>query len=72
MVRGIRSHPILLGVRGAPPSDQAAIADVLRRVAQLAADYPEIAELDINPLLSLQSGCVAVDARVALRPAPTG
>ncbi len=71
MVRGIRSHPILLGVRGAPPSDQGAIAEVLRRVAQLVADYPEIAELDINPLLALESGCVAVDARVALSPAAT-
>lgn len=67
MLRGIRSRPILAGVRGAPPSDQAALADALRRIAQLAADYPAIAELDINPLLSLESGCVAVDARVALR-----
>lgn len=72
MVHGIRSHPILRGVRGAPPSDQAALADVLRRVAQLAADYPEIAELDINPLFALETGCLAVDARVALRPAATG
>ncbi|MFN2315347.1 MAG: acetate--CoA ligase family protein [Gemmatimonadales bacterium] len=72
MVRGVRSHPMLLGVRGAPPSDQAAIADAIRRVAQLATDYPEIAELDINPLFSLESGCLAVDARVALRPAAIG
>lgn len=72
MVAGIRSHPILLGVRGAPPSDQPAIADAVRRVAQLAADYPEIAELDINPLLALPEGCVAVDARVALTPPAAG
>lgn len=69
LVRGIRSHPILLGVRGAPPSDHAAIADTLRRIAQLGAEYPDIAELDINPLLAQPDGCVAVDARVALTPA---
>lgn len=68
MIEAIRSRPILDGVRGAPASDRAAIADALRRIAQLAADYPEIAELDINPVLSLESGCVAVDARVALTP----
>lgn len=66
MLGGIRGRRILDGVRGAPAADRGALLEVLVRVAQLAADYPEIAELDINPLLALPDGCVAADARVAL------
>jgi acetyl coenzyme A synthetase (ADP forming)-like protein len=71
LLDGIRGRRILDGVRGAPPADRAALVDVLRRVAQLAADYPEIAELDLNPLLAQAEGCAAVDARVLLTP-PAG
>jgi len=66
MLEGIRGRRILDGVRGAPAADREALREVLVRVAQLAADHPEIAELDINPLMALPSGCVAADARVAL------
>ena len=64
MVRAIRGVAILDGIRGAPPVDFAALVDVLLRVSQLALDVPEIAELDINPLLAFADGVVAVDARV--------
>jgi acetyltransferase len=64
MLRAIRGVAILDGIRGAPPVDFAALADVLLRVSQLAMDAPEIAELDINPLLALPDRVVAVDARV--------
>jgi acetyltransferase len=64
MVRAIRGVAILDGVRGAPPVDFAALVDVLLRLSQLALDVPEIAELDINPLLAFADGVVAVDARV--------
>jgi acetate---CoA ligase (ADP-forming) len=66
MMKGIRSVAILEGVRGAPPVDFAALGDVLQRVAQLAIDFEEIAELDINPLLAFPQGATAVDARILL------
>lgn len=68
MVRGIRGARVLQGIRGAPPCDEAALVDALCRLGQLAADFPSIAELDVNPLLALTHGVVAVDARVSLEP----
>ena len=66
MVHGIRGASMLGAVRGQPPVDVDAIASVLRRISQLALDFPEIAELDVNPLLAVADGVVAVDARVML------
>ena len=57
---------LLQGYRGKPPADIDGIANVLVRVGQLAVDHPEIAELDINPLLADASGVIAVDARIAV------
>ena len=70
MLRGIRGAVVLEGFRGVPPADLEALADVLLRVSQLATDHPEIAELDVNPLLAFPDGVRAVDARVLLAPAP--
>ena len=67
MVRSIRGVALLDGIRGAPPVDFAALTDVLLRVSQLAVDHPEIAELDVNPLLAFSDGVKAVDARVLVR-----
>lgn len=64
MVRGIRGARVLTGVRGAAPVSEPAIVDVLCRLSQLAVDFPTIMELDVNPLLALPDGVVAVDARV--------
>ncbi len=68
MVRSIRSYALLAGVRGEPPADLEAIVDAILRVSQLVTDFPEIAELDINPLLVRESGqgAVAVDMRLIL------
>jgi acetyl coenzyme A synthetase (ADP forming)-like protein len=63
MIRDIRMYGLLTGVRGEPPRDLAALEDVLLRVSQLAVRHPRIAEMDINPLLALAEGAVAVDAR---------
>ena len=59
---------MLKGVRGNPPSDIDAIKDCLLRLSQLVSDHPEIAELDINPLLVFPEGdgCVVADSRIAL------
>ena len=58
---------LIAGWRGAPPADQAALGDLLHRLSRLAVDLPEVAELDLNPVLAQEHGCVAVDARVRLR-----
>jgi acyl-CoA synthetase (NDP forming) len=71
MLKGIRGVAILEGVRGAPPVDFATLGEILQRVAQLATDFEDIAELDINPLLGLPQGAMAVDARILLAPPPS-
>jgi acetate---CoA ligase (ADP-forming) len=70
MVHAVRSFPILTGVRGEGPSDLAALYEALERLSQLAVEVPEIAELDINPLMVRPEGkgVVAADARIALAP----
>ncbi len=66
MLEEVRSARLLAGVRGLPAADRAALVRAIVRVGQLAADNPEIAELDLNPLLVLPEGqgVVAVDARI--------
>lgn len=70
MIREIRSFPLLRGVRGEKPSDLNAIVDALCRLSQLCADFPEILEMDVNPLLVKPEGegAVAIDARLGLAP----
>jgi acetyl coenzyme A synthetase (ADP forming)-like protein len=55
---------LVAGWRGAPPASHEAVAGVLHRLSQLALDLPEVAELDLNPVLAGPNGCVAVDARI--------
>ncbi len=60
---------VLRGVRGEPPYDIEATAELLVRLSQLLADYPTIQEIDINPVMVFQSagGAQALDARVILK-----
>ena len=58
---------LVRGFRGAPTADAAALADLLHRLARLAEDLPEVAELDLNPVVAGPDGCVAVDARIRVR-----
>ncbi len=62
----IRGAALLRGVRGEKPVDQKSIADVLLRVAQLAGEFPEIVELDVNPLVARAEGVMAIDVRIAV------
>jgi acetate---CoA ligase (ADP-forming) len=55
---------LVRGFRGAPAADAAALADLVLRLARLGDELPEVAELDLNPVLALPEGCVIVDARV--------
>jgi acyl-CoA synthetase (NDP forming) len=70
LVRSLRTSPLLFGHRGAAPADVAALEEVLQRVARLAGAVPEVAELDVNPLLVGPDGVLAVDARLLVRPVP--
>jgi acyl-CoA synthetase (NDP forming) len=72
LVRSLRSSPLLFGYRGAPPCDTEALEAVLLRVALLAAAAPEMAELDLNPVIVSPDGAVAVDARMRVRPVVPG
>jgi acyl-CoA synthetase (NDP forming) len=69
MVRGVRGARLLDGYRGAPPGDAPALEEVLLRLSQLACDHPAIVEMDLNPLRVMEpgSGCIALDARIAVR-----
>jgi acetyl coenzyme A synthetase (ADP forming)-like protein len=62
---------LLAGYRGAPPADLRSVTDLLLRVGRLVDDVPELAELDLNPVIAGPQGCVAVDARVRVSP-PSG
>jgi acetyltransferase len=66
MLREIKSFPLLRGVRGERPADLHALRTCLLRVSQLVTDFPEILEIDINPLIVKGEGAVAVDARISL------
>jgi acetyl coenzyme A synthetase (ADP forming)-like protein len=68
MIREIRSYNLLRGVRGERPSDLEATAEALLRVSQLVTDFPEIVEMDINPLMvfSDDQGVMGIDMRLVL------
>jgi acetyltransferase len=69
LVGRTRAARLLAGYRNRPPADVDAVCQVLIGIAQLVADLPEIAELDINPLLADHAGVIALDARVRVAPA---
>jgi acetyltransferase len=65
MIREIKGHRVLQGMRGRPPADIDAIVEAILRVSQLVTDYADdIEELDINPLVVFSQGAKAVDALV--------
>jgi acetyltransferase len=66
MIRSLRGYKIIQGVRGQEPVNEAAFAETVVRVSQLCRAAPEIAELDLNPLLAAGDKVVAVDARIRI------
>ena len=64
LIHSIRAAPLLLGHRGQPPADIAALQDALLRISRLADDLPQVAELDLNPVIARPDGVTAVDARI--------
>jgi len=72
MVGSLRHASVLDGVRGAPPVDRAALADLLVRLSRIRELHPQIAEIDLNPVIAHAGGQAVVDARIVLhRNVPT-
>lgn len=73
MLRSLRLYPLFKGYRGAPPLDEDALKQLLLRLSVMVEDLPQLAELDLNPVLvaAQGQGCVVVDARIRVaRPEP--
>jgi acetyltransferase len=66
MISELKASAILKGVRGERPLDMKALVENLLRLSQLMIDFPEIEGIDINPVMVLEKGAVAVDARILL------
>jgi acetyltransferase len=69
MVRGIKGYPMLEGTRGAEGVDLDAVEELLLRVSRLAADFPQITEMDLNPIFAYPKAAspVAVDVRLKVK-----
>ena len=66
MIQQLRSYPLIQGIRGQEGVDEIVFCDVIRKVSALCQAAPEIAEMDINPLLGTAKYVTAVDARVRI------
>ena len=66
MLDEIRGAAVLRGVRGLPAANQQVLSAVIVNVSQLAADFPEISEIDLNPVMVSPNGAIAVDARLVV------
>ncbi|MEU7784410.1 acetate--CoA ligase family protein [Amycolatopsis sp. NPDC049159] len=68
MVDGIQAAEILRGVRGSDPVDRAALAAVITGLGELVTDFPQLSEVDLNPVLATARGATAVDVRILVDP----
>jgi len=66
LLKTLKISPILQGVRGQAGVDLAALTEALVNLSRLAVDYPEIRELDLNPVVAAAQGCWCVDCRMVL------
>src|SRR6201997_3104214 len=66
MLDGIQAHDMLKGVRGGDPVNREALADVIVKVSQLVSDFPEIIELDLNPVFATKADAIAADVRIVV------
>src|SRR6202166_2636458 len=70
MLDGIQAHEMLKGVRGSDPANRDAIADIIVNVSKLITDFPEIAEMDLNPVFATKTDAIAADVRIVVDFAP--
>ena len=66
MLDGIQAHEMLKGVRGSDPANRDAIADIIVNVSKLITDFPEIAEMDLNPVFATKDNAIAADVRIVV------
>jgi acetyl coenzyme A synthetase (ADP forming)-like protein len=66
MLDGIQAHEMLKGVRGSDPANRDAIADIIVNVSRLITDFPEISEMDLNPVFATKSNAIAADVRIVV------
>ena len=66
MISETKAYTLLKGYRGEAPKDMAAVIDVIRRTALFVTDFPEITEMDINPLFAYKKGVSAVDVKITI------
>ncbi len=66
MITETKAYTMMKGYRGAKPVDIDAVSEVIRRVAMLAADFPEITEIDVNPVFAYEHGVAALDVKITL------
>lgn len=66
MMDGIQAAEMLRGVRGGKPVNREAVQDIIVRVSQLVTDFPEIAEMDLNPVFASETGAIAADVRIVV------
>jgi acetyl coenzyme A synthetase (ADP forming)-like protein len=66
MLDGIQAHEMLKGVRGSDPADRERIADIIVNVSELITDFPEISEMDLNPVFATKSNAIAADVRIVV------
>ena len=70
MLDGIQAAEMLRGVRGGKPVRREALQDLIVNVSQLVTDFPEISEMDLNPVFASESGAIAADVRIVVNFAP--
>jgi acetyl coenzyme A synthetase (ADP forming)-like protein len=66
MLDGIQAAEMLKGVRGGDPVNREALANLIVRVSQLVSDFPEISEMDLNPVFASKDGALAADVRIVV------
>src|SRR5471030_2512374 len=66
MLDGIQAHEMLKGVRGSDPANRDSIADIIVNVSKLITDFPEINEMDLNPVFATKDNAIAADVRIVV------
>lgn len=68
MIQEIKGYPVLAGIRGTPPADVGALIDIIQKIGQIAHEFSEITEMDLNPIFAFDDGkgAVVADARIIL------
>src|SRR5262249_25756748 len=69
MLSSVRAAPLLFGSPGTPPADMASLKDMLLGVSRLAGDLPQVAELELSPVVARPDGAVAITGQVRIQAA---